>query len=193
MTCGVFCVVEHYCILRFRDGEEKRGKEGTRAIPDKWHTFSRAFFFSTSSYLPTYSTSSSLHNLMSTDNASMESNLHMNTLTIAAQDPVRVVIDYLLAHGGFMSLFGVPAVLATISFVYRILYLQHNRQPHNYGRTNFIYWPTQIFISLACLTLIVLVISQCSGDAPSMGLIPAALLMLVAWVSSRIIQSAAAT
>jgi hypothetical protein len=110
----------------------------------------------------------------------------MNTLTIAVQDPVRVVIDYLLSHGGFLSLLGVPAVLATISFVYRILYLRHNRQPHNYGRTNLIYWPTQIFISLACLSLIVLAISQCSGDAPSLGLVPTALLMLVAWVSRRI-------
>ncbi|KAF9368707.1 hypothetical protein CPC16_005109, partial [Podila verticillata] len=105
----------------------------------------------------------------------------MNTLTIVALDPVRVAIDYLLTHGGFLSLLGVPAILATISFVYRILYLKHNRQPHNYGRTDIIYWPTQIFISLACLTLIVLAIFQCTGDSPSMGLIPAALLMLVAW------------
>ncbi|KAF9380329.1 Multidrug resistance-associated protein 1, partial [Podila verticillata] len=112
----------------------------------------------------------------------------MNALSIAALDPVRVAIDYLLNHGGFLSLLGVPAILATISFVYRIIYLKHNRQPHNYGRTNIIYWPTQIFISLACLTLIVLAISQCTGDAPSMGLIPAALLMLVAWSTALILN-----
>lgn len=110
----------------------------------------------------------------------------MNTLTIAAQDPVRVAIDYLLAHGGFLFLLGVPAVLAIIAFVYRIHYLRHSRHPHNYGRTNIIYWPTQISISLACLSLIALAFSQCSGDAPSLGLIPAAALTLVAWVSRRI-------
>ncbi|KAG0020235.1 hypothetical protein BGZ81_009427, partial [Podila clonocystis] len=118
---------------------------------------------------------------MNNGDPSIGSSPNMNTLTIAVQDPVRVAIDYLLSHGGFLSLLGVPAVLATISFVYRIFYLRHNRHPHNYGRTNIIYWPTQIFISLACLSLIVLAISQCSGDAPSLGLVPAALLMLVAW------------
>ncbi|KAF9299941.1 hypothetical protein BGZ74_008485 [Mortierella antarctica] len=112
----------------------------------------------------------------------------MNTLTMATQDPVRVAIDYLLAHGGFLSLLGVPAVLAIISFVYRILHLRHNRQPHTYGRTNVIYWPTQIFISLASLALIVLAISQCSGDAPSLGLVPAALLMLVAWSTALVLN-----
>ncbi|KAF9214124.1 hypothetical protein BGZ59_004275, partial [Podila verticillata] len=112
----------------------------------------------------------------------------MGALTIVALDPARFAIDYLLTHGGFLSLLGVPAILATISFVYRILYLKHNRQPHNYGRTDIIYWPTQIFISLACLTLIVLAIFQCTGDSPSMGLIPAALLMLVAWSTALILN-----
>ncbi|KAG0085536.1 hypothetical protein BGZ92_008914 [Podila epicladia] len=112
----------------------------------------------------------------------------MNTLTMATQDPVRAAIDYLLAHGGFLSLLGVPAVLAIISFAYRILHLRHNRQPHTYGRTNVIYWPTQIFISLACLALIVLAISQCSGDAPSLGLVPAALLMLIAWSMALVLN-----
>ncbi|KAG0036336.1 hypothetical protein BGZ82_004362 [Podila clonocystis] len=112
----------------------------------------------------------------------------MNTLTIAAQDPVRVTIDYLLAHGGFMSLLGLPSVVATIAFVYRIHYLRNNRQPHSYGRTNIIYWSTQTFISLACLSLIVLAFSQCSGDAPSLGLIPAAALMLVAWSTALVLN-----
>ncbi|KAG0333865.1 hypothetical protein BG000_008834, partial [Podila horticola] len=112
----------------------------------------------------------------------------MNTLTIAAQDPVRVAIDYLLAHGGFLSLLGVPAVLATIAFVYRIHYLRHSRHPHNYGRTNIIYWPTQISISLACLSLIALAFSQCSGYAPSLGLIPASALTLVAWSTALVLN-----
>ncbi|KFH62096.1 hypothetical protein MVEG_11735 [Podila verticillata NRRL 6337] len=112
----------------------------------------------------------------------------MNTLAIAAQDPVRVAIDYLLTHGGFLSLLGVPAVLATIAFVYRIHYLRNNRQPHKYGRTNIIYWPTQIFISLACLSLIFLPFSQYPGDAPSLGLIPAAALTLVAWSTALVLN-----
>ncbi|KAF9134617.1 hypothetical protein BGW39_006382 [Mortierella sp. 14UC] len=95
-------------------------------------------------------------------------------------DPTMVWIDYLMHHGGYATLLGVPATIATLTFVARVLWLKNNRTPHNYGRTGWIYWPTQLLIALAAI----LAIYTASSPYSSHGLPLGALLMSVAWATA---------
>jgi len=107
-----------------------------------------------------------------------------NTLAIDVEDPTKVWIEFLMDHGGFLTLLGLPALCAAVAFVGRIRWLLENRQPHFYGRTAAIYWPTQISICLNSLVLVVLLTSLIwsSESIPMHGLAPAIALTLVAWV-----------
>lgn len=107
-----------------------------------------------------------------------------NSLAIDTKDPTKVWIEFLMDHGGFLTLLGFPALCATAAFVGRMRWLPVNCQPHHYGRTAAIYWPTQVSICLNSLVLVVLFASLIwsSESTPMHGLAPAIALTLVAWV-----------
>lgn len=105
-------------------------------------------------------------------------------------DPIKPWITRLMKHsGGHFSILGVPAILASLSFLYRILWLKRNRVPHPYGRTALIYWPTQLSLAAGCLVLVGLLVYLSSmGDIPNTsdalhGLLAGAKCLLVACVS----------
>lgn len=97
-------------------------------------------------------------------------------------DPTLVWIHVLLNHGGYLSLIGTPAALAIVAFFYRIRWLNRHRQPHGFGRTALIYWPSQILIALSLLPLLALILSFGGHFSESHGLVAASFLMVVAWV-----------
>ncbi|KAG0052207.1 hypothetical protein BGZ83_002894 [Gryganskiella cystojenkinii] len=112
----------------------------------------------------------------------------VNSLALDAEDPTKIWIEFLMDHGAYFTLLGLPALFAIASFLRRIRWLLRNGKPHGFGRTGFIYWPTQIFICLASLVLVVLILTSLISKTwestliPNMqdGLIPAALLTLMA-------------
>ncbi|KAG0270862.1 hypothetical protein BGZ95_001422 [Linnemannia exigua] len=84
-------------------------------------------------------------------------------------DPTKVWIDYLMRHGGYATLLGIPAAIATLTFVSRVLWLKNNCTPHNYGRTGWIYWPTQLMIALGALIALYIASSPYSFNGLSLG------------------------
>ena len=86
-------------------------------------------------------------------------------------------------HGGYLTLLGVPAAIALISFLARIRWLKRHGSPHNYGRTGWIYWPSQAFIALACLTLLASLLTSFGSSMPADGFLTGVTLLLLAWVS----------
>ncbi|KAF8929221.1 Multidrug resistance-associated protein 1, partial [Haplosporangium bisporale] len=75
----------------------------------------------------------------------------MGNITTAT-DPTEAWIEFILQHGAFNLLLGIPALAAWFAINYRSKQLEKLR-PHSYGRTALIFWPSQIFIFLACLSL----------------------------------------
>ncbi|KAF9087096.1 hypothetical protein BGX23_008372 [Mortierella sp. AD031] len=100
-----------------------------------------------------------------------------STQTTGQGDPTQIWIDALMRYGGHTTLLGVPAAIATFAFVYRVRWLKGNRQSHNYGRTAWIFWPTQVLIALGA----VLAIYTAASPDRSNGLTLGAVLMSVAW------------
>src|SRR5690554_6950178 len=90
---------------------------------------------------------------------------------LSYNDPIMVWIDFLMAHGGYLTLMGIPALIAAVSFIGRMRWLKQNRVPHPYGRTNLIYWPTQICIAIACSILLSFVASLTRTSSPGDGLL----------------------
>ncbi|KAF8944053.1 hypothetical protein BGZ47_004716 [Haplosporangium gracile] len=101
-------------------------------------------------------------------------------LPIDQGDPTKVWIEYLMHHGGYSTLLGPPAVIATITFVSRILWLNNKRTPHNYGRTAWIYWPTQLLIALGSILALYIAASPYASNGLPLG----ALLMFIAWATA---------
>ena len=99
------------------------------------------------------------------------------------RDPTAAWIAFLMSHGGFLTLLGVPALIATAAFLARMRYLLRCRTPHAYGRTNITFWPEQILISVACLVLLATAASLCPTPESASGLLPGVLLTLCAWVT----------
>ncbi|KAF9276165.1 hypothetical protein BGZ68_010215 [Mortierella alpina] len=97
-------------------------------------------------------------------------------------DPIKVWTEFLMNHGGYLTLLGVPAALALVAFVGRIRWLKRHRSPHDFGRAGWIYWPSQAFIALACLilgfSLWTFFRSSTTEDGFSIGVA----LMLLAWL-----------
>lgn len=109
---------------------------------------------------------------------------HLAALTAPSpdNDPTKLWISYLMRFGGFFILLGIPALVAIPLFIRRMVWLKRHCKPHNYGRTGLIYWPSQIFISLACLILVAASVSLVSSGLFTDGLLPGVLLTLMAWV-----------
>lgn len=96
-------------------------------------------------------------------------------------DTTEAWIDFVLQHGSFIVLLGVPALVAIFMIEIRINRLR-KLEPHPYGRTELIFWPSQIFISLACLSLVGLVVAL--GTETADGVWGATFLMLYSWVNN---------
>jgi len=109
----------------------------------------------------------------------------MSTITVAI-DPTETWIELILQHGAFTVLLGVPAMVAWYAIYFRSKQLE-KRQPHSYGRTELIFWPSQIFIFLACLSLIGLLVTM--GKETANGMWPGVFLMLISWVKSNLATS----
>ncbi|KAF9288796.1 hypothetical protein BGZ68_010621 [Mortierella alpina] len=120
---------------------------------------------------------------MSDDPSSWSSTSNTPQTTLAtAEDPEQAFIKAFLSLGGHLALLGVPAIFAAFAFLYRILWLKLHRQPHSYGRTLFIFWPTQLLITLAVLSLFGVVVPNLGADAPEThGLVSGASLMMMTW------------
>lgn len=88
-------------------------------------------------------------------------------------------------HGGYSTLLGLPAVIATVTFVSRILWLKNKRTPHNYGRTAWIYWPTQLLIAFGSILALYIAVSPYASNGLPLG----AFLMFVAWVCQLYLMS----
>ncbi|KAI1309528.1 hypothetical protein EDD11_004077 [Mortierella claussenii] len=93
-----------------------------------------------------------------------------------------------MGHGGFIVLLGLPAIIALVSFVKRMRYLTQHRSPHAYGRTAWIYWPTQLLLGLACAILLVLAVSLAASAYPTNGLFLGSLLTLAAWSTAIVLN-----
>ncbi|KAF9938432.1 hypothetical protein BGZ67_000203 [Mortierella alpina] len=99
-------------------------------------------------------------------------------------DPVKVWTEFLMNHGGYLTLLGVPAAIALIAFVGRMRWLKLHRSPHDYGRTGWIYWPSQAFIALACLILAFSLLTSFGSSMPSDGFSTGVALMLLTWLTA---------
>ena len=110
----------------------------------------------------------------------------LNAHTTEPRDPTKVWIAFLMDHGGYMTLLGLPALVAAASFISRMRWLIRNKKPHSYGRTNLIYWPSQIFIAIACLILIAGAIFLGSTSGSTGGLFLGTVFTLLAWVSHQV-------
>ncbi|KAF9129913.1 hypothetical protein BGW39_003648 [Mortierella sp. 14UC] len=113
------------------------------------------------------------------------------TTTVAPRDPTKLWIEYLMSHGGFLTLLGIPSLIATVAHIGRIRWLNNNRIAHDYGRTNLIYWPTQFFIILATLILISLIATLEWHHSSSNGMFAGALLTLAACLTALPLNAAA--
>ncbi|KAF9909311.1 hypothetical protein EC991_008822 [Linnemannia zychae] len=114
-----------------------------------------------------------------------------DTATITSRDPTKILIEYLMSHGGYLTLLGIPSLIATVVHIGRIRWLNYNRVPHGYGRTNLIYWPTQFFIILATLILVSLIATLEWHRSSSKGMFAGALLTLAACLTALPLNAAA--
>ncbi|KAF9434999.1 hypothetical protein BGZ76_007050 [Entomortierella beljakovae] len=96
--------------------------------------------------------------------------------------PTKKWVDFLIDQGGHSTLMGIPAMAATVIFVGRSIWLRRNKNPHNYGRTWWIYWPSQLFIFSACISLLGLMFLLATGPyiASADGLLMSAFLAMIA-------------
>ncbi|KAG0290188.1 hypothetical protein BGZ96_006339 [Linnemannia gamsii] len=108
-----------------------------------------------------------------------------------SRDPTKVWIDFLMSHGGYLTLLGVPSLIAIVANVGRIRWLSYNYIAHGYGRTNMIYWPTQLFIALAVLILVSLVATLEGHSSASDGMLAGVLLTLGACLTAIPLNAAA--
>ncbi|KAF9361016.1 Multidrug resistance-associated protein 1 [Mortierella sp. AD094] len=103
---------------------------------------------------------------------------------MSTPNPTKKWVAFLVDQGGHSTVLGIPALIATVIFIGRISWLNRNKTPHNYGRTWWIYWPSQFFILLASFSLLGLMYSLTAGPyiASADGLLLSAFLALIAWV-----------
>ncbi|KAF9582973.1 hypothetical protein BGW38_010496 [Lunasporangiospora selenospora] len=111
---------------------------------------------------------------------------------LVSEDPSQAWVIALMQHGGHAILLGIPGLVAIVAFLYRIRWFKLYRRKHNYGVTSLIYWPSQVFLGLACLSFVALVLSLLSSsDADSLGLnglTVGATLMLGAWITGILLN-----
>ncbi|KAF9115491.1 Multidrug resistance-associated protein 1 [Mortierella sp. AM989] len=103
-------------------------------------------------------------------------------MTHPTPNPTKKWVAFLVDQGGHLTVLGIPALIATVIFIGRGRWLRRNKTPHNYGRTWWIYWPSQFFISSACFSLLNLMFLLGTGPyiASADGLLLSAFL---AWIA----------
>ncbi|KAF9997077.1 Multidrug resistance-associated protein 1 [Entomortierella chlamydospora] len=76
---------------------------------------------------------------------------------------------------------------AWILFIVRLYYLRKHGKPHNLGRTAWIYWPTQIAMSLAAIVILVQAIILYRNNSPPVATL-GCLIMGVAWITAVLLN-----
>ncbi|KAF9586536.1 hypothetical protein BGW38_002777 [Lunasporangiospora selenospora] len=112
------------------------------------------------------------------------SHLNNTIQTLESTDLIQVAISWLMVHGGYLTLLGGPATVATVVFLARIQWLKTNSLPHAFGRTNWIYWPTQLFIGIGCTILVGLAYTLIINKVHFNGMLPSVVLMVLAWATA---------
>ncbi|KAG9062627.1 hypothetical protein KI688_004929 [Linnemannia hyalina] len=97
----------------------------------------------------------------------------MNTSTKATTtgDPIKDWIDNMMADGEFAICLGLPALTLFGGYLYRCWWLRTHRHPHLYGRTTWIYWPTQALLAAGCASLLMLLRTLLKSPYDSNGLL----------------------
>ncbi|KAK3836760.1 MAG: hypothetical protein J3R72DRAFT_200095 [Linnemannia gamsii] len=108
----------------------------------------------------------------------------MNNSTTTTVDPIRDWIDDLMLNGGFTICLGLPALILFGAYLHRCYFLRTHRQPHRFGRTAWIYWPTQLLIATACASLLLLLETLVNSSFDSNGLLLAVCALLFTWFAA---------
>lgn len=108
-------------------------------------------------------------------------NNNMNTSIKATTtvDPIKNWIDHMMADGGFVVCLGLPALILFGGYLHRCWWLRTHRQPHPYGRTAWIYWPTQALLAAGCASLLMLLGTLMTSPYDSNGLLLAVNVLLL--------------
>ncbi|KAG0304567.1 hypothetical protein BGZ99_002349, partial [Dissophora globulifera] len=79
-----------------------------------------------------------------------------------------------------------PAAFALVLFVFRLYWLSRHGKPHNFGRTAWIYWPSQALMASSCAILLTeLVAPDAHLDLPAK---LATIFMLLAWALAMMLN-----
>ncbi|KAG0273355.1 hypothetical protein BGZ95_010821 [Linnemannia exigua] len=118
--------------------------------------------------------------------SSLNSNttFNMNNSTTTTVDPIRDWIDDLMLDGGFTICLGLPALMFFGAYLHRCWWLRTHRQPHRFGRTAWIYWPSQLLIATACASLLPLLATLAYSPFDSNGLLLSICVLLFTWFAA---------
>ncbi|KAG0057832.1 Multidrug resistance-associated protein 1 [Gryganskiella cystojenkinii] len=85
-------------------------------------------------------------------------------------------------------LFGIFSILATVGFLTRTYYLKRYGQRHNFGRTESIYWPTQIAMTLAALVAWILALQHYNSKNRSDIFVWGSISMGASWIFATVLN-----
>ncbi|KAG9323193.1 hypothetical protein KVV02_002982 [Mortierella alpina] len=88
----------------------------------------------------------------------------------------------------YSVLFGAVSLIAILGFIVRIYYLTHHAKAHNFGRTAWIYWPTQLCMGFGALTAGTLSTAHFTSDASSPIFAWSCLSMGAAWALAVVLN-----
>lgn len=106
-------------------------------------------------------------------------NMNTSTKTTTTVDPIKDWIDDIMADGGFAICLGLPALILFGGYLHRCWWLRTHRHPHPYGRTAWIYWPTQALLAAGCASLLMLLGTLLKSSNDSNGLLLAVYALLL--------------
>jgi uncharacterized membrane protein YeiB len=107
------------------------------------------------------------HTLLTNNNMSN----NPTATTTSSVDPIKNWIDNMMTNGGFAICLGLPALILFGGYLHRCWWLRTHRHPHPYGRTAWIYWPTQLLLSAGCVSLLMLLGTLLKSPNDSNGLL----------------------
>ncbi|KAF8936499.1 hypothetical protein BGZ47_009465 [Haplosporangium gracile] len=100
-------------------------------------------------------------------------------MTTRSVDPMKDWIDDMMANGGFAICLGLPALILFGGYLHRCWWLCTHRRPHSYGRTAWIFWPTQLLLATGCASLLMLLEILLKSPYDSNGLLLSACALLL--------------
>lgn len=77
-----------------------------------------------------------------------------------------------------------PSLVGIVALSARIFSMWRNGAPHNLGRTNAIYWPSQFFI-LASIIALIARSAVLENDIHTPAIMLSTVCLIVVWVSNR--------